>query len=225
MKKLLLFLTVFFFFGILIAEEVQVYKDGSMILLGESWSEQESKAEPEPEKEPEVEKQEEEVAPETKEKPEFFYIQPLGGIEISDRYFSFIAALDTYFLINNNADTAVDVYLGTEIGFKYTPVIDYHDSSMYAHVFELPIQALFFIDAQVNPQYSTHLGGWFALGPDLIWENDLKDTNPYHNAVKYITWFVCGLGLNISVDDFVIKLGVSGSTRNFDFIVLAGYRF
>ncbi|MBO4699014.1 hypothetical protein J5690_05315 [bacterium] len=222
MKKLLLFLTVFLFFGFLIAEEVQVgeYKIEDVTIT--LFEEREPEPEPEPEKEPEVEKQEEEVAPETKEKPEFFYVQPLGGIEISDRYFSFIAALDTYFLINNNAGTAVNVYLGTEIGFKYTPVINYHDSSMYAHVFELPIQALFFIDAQVNPQYSTRLGGWFSLGPDLIWAKDLEKTNSHY---EYITWFVCGLGLNISVDDFVIKLGVSGSTRNFDFIVLAGYRF
>ena len=218
MKKALLFFTLFFFFVFLSAEDVKTgeydFGDVTVTLF------EEREPEPEPEAEPEPEKVEEE--PEIREKPKFFYVQPLGGVEISEMYFSFIVALDSYFLLNHNADSAVNVYLGTEIGFKYTPVIDSLADDMEAHLFEFPIQALFVIDAQVSSQYSTRLGGWVSLGPDLVLEKfEGTDSVDYN----YITWFMCGFGLNVSFGDLVIKLGTSGSMRNFDFIALAGYRF
>ena len=59
MKKVFFFLTVFLFFGLVIAEEVQVgeytIEDETITLF------EEREPEAEPEKEPEVEKQEEEV--------------------------------------------------------------------------------------------------------------------------------------------------------------------
>jgi hypothetical protein len=237
MKKLLLFFTVFLFFAFLAAEDVKTgeydFGDITVTLFEEREAVPEPEPEPEPEKEPEPKPAE--PAPETAEmadlnkslrenhvKPKFFYIQPLGGVEISEMYFSFIVALDSYFLLNHNADSAVNVYLGTEIGFKYTPVIDSLADDMEAHLFEFPIQALFVIDAQVSPQYSTRLGGWVSLGPDLVLEKfEGTDSVDYN----YITWFMCGFGLNVSFGDLVIKLGTSGSMRNFDFIALAGYRF
>ncbi|MBO4711324.1 hypothetical protein J5681_05345, partial [bacterium] len=89
MKKTLLFLAVFFFFGFVIAEEVQVgeytIEDVTITLF------EERKPEPEPEPEPEKEP-EKEVVPQAEnsscdcdnsnengEKPKFFYIQPALG--------------------------------------------------------------------------------------------------------------------------------------------------
>ena len=167
MKKLLLFLTVFLFFGFLIAEEVKTgeYDFGDITVTlfeerePEPEPEKEPEPEPEPEKEPEVEKQEEKVAPENKEKPKIFYIQPIAGIGVMMEHLSFTVALDSYFLLDPQG-RKMNFYLGTEIGFRYTPYIDYNTSFIEGRIFEVPIQALFVFDAQINPQYSTRLGGW-----------------------------------------------------------------
>ena len=82
MKKLLLFLTVFLVFGLVIAEEVQVGEYTIEDVTITLFEEREMEPEPEPEPEPEVEKQEEEVVPENKEKPKIFYIQPIAGIGV-----------------------------------------------------------------------------------------------------------------------------------------------
>ena len=220
MKKLLLFLTVFLVFGLVIAEEVQVGEYTIEDVTITLFEEREMEPEPEPEPEPEVEKQEEEVVPENKEKPKIFYIQPIAGIGVMMEHLSFTVALDSYFLLNPQG-RKMNFYLGTEIGFRYTPYIDYNTSFIEGRIFEVPIQALFVFDAQINPQYSTRLGGWFSFGPNLIWENNLQETN----TMEYYTWLAWSTGANITMNNVVIRFGVTGYYTFFDFILAVGYRF
>ena len=80
MKKLLLFLTVFFFFCFVIAEEVQVGEYTIEDVTITLFEERDPELEPEPEKEAEKEENKScncDVSRETSiEKPDFFYIQP-----------------------------------------------------------------------------------------------------------------------------------------------------
>ena len=176
MKKLLLFLTVFLFFGFVTAEEVQVYKDGSMILIGERWTEHESEAEkepeaevekPEPEKEPEVEKQEE-VEPESPlenkaKEVKSFFIQPMVSAGV------FAGGYDdiVYGVIGTNVDFAFhlagtsqghNIYLGFNFGAKYS-------HSLYRTV-EIPVQSKLAFDFKTNSPYGTpeYASLWLALG-------------------------------------------------------------
>ena len=220
MKKTLLFLTVFFFFGILIAEEVQVYKDGSMILLGESWSEQESKAEPEPEKEPEVEKQEEEVAPETKEKPEFFYIQPVLGIELGNIGFGALFNLDIDFLVAQTKRKN-NVYLGLDLGMTGAP---------YDRFISVPLQANITFDFKQKDPNLNYVSLWMSIGAAFnFWV--YRDYSGWKGTA--VAWRT-GLSM-IFVNDMVIKIGLDRLPVEKDehnlrglylsLIIALGYRF
>ena len=207
MKKVLFLLTVFLFFGFVSAEEAENDSAGMQ-------SENTQQVSSEADKTANVSRE----TPE--EKPKIFYIQPIAGIGVMMEHLSFTVALDSYFLLNPQG-RKMNFYLGTEIGFRYTPYIDYNTSFIEGRIFEVPIQALFVFDAQINPQYSTRLGGWFSFGPNLIWENNLQETN----TMEYYTWLAWSTGANITMNNVVIRFGVTGYYTFFDFILAVGYRF
>ena len=105
MKKFALFLTVFLFFGFLIAEEVKTgeydFGDITVTLF------EEREPEPEPEKA-------EEAEPETKEKSKFFYVQPVLGIELGNIAFGTLFNLDIDFLVAETKRKN-NIYLGVDL--------------------------------------------------------------------------------------------------------------
>ena len=199
---------------------MQVYKDGSMILLGESWSEQESKAEPEPEKEPEVEKQEEEVAPETKEKPEFFYIQPVLGIELGNIGFGALFNLDIDFLVAQTKRQN-NVYLGLDLGMTGAP---------YDRFISVPLQANITFDFKQKDPNLNYVSLWMSIGAAFnFWV--YRDYSGWKGTA--VAWRT-GLSM-IFVNDMVIKIGLDRLPVEKDehnlrglylsLIIALGYRF
>ncbi len=160
MKKTLLFLTVFFFFGFLIAEEVQVGKYKFEDVTITLFEEREPEKEPEPEKEREPEP---ESPLENKAKgPKPFYIQPMGVFGIScGGYYAIV-----YAVIDTNVDFALhlaetsrgdNIYLGFNLGVKY---------STFYHTVEIPVQSKLAFDFKTNSPYGTpeYASFWLALG-------------------------------------------------------------
>lgn len=231
MKKLLLFFTVFLVFGFLSAEEVQVYKDGSMILLGEKWTEQESEVEPEPEPipEPEPEKEPEkeenqscgcDVSRETSEKPKFFYIQPALGFGSGLTFYRPTVALDAGFLVGSTPE--VNYYVGLDLDLwwllfsydLYDPMLDF--SVMASGVFDVMTG---------NNPYIRSVSLWISVGLDMMYGQEIHDERKYDAAIKYdVAW---GTGVDLVFRNYlVLKLGLDsfwGFVPDCTFAV--GYRF
>ncbi len=165
MKKTLLFLSVFFFFGFLTAEEVQVGKYKFEDVTITLFEDREPEPEPEPAKEAEKEPEPEPESPlENKVKePKPFYIQPMVVVGISyggedDRL---------YEVVDTNADLAFhlaetsrgdNIYLGFNLGVRYS-------GSLFRTV-EIPVQSKLAFDFKRNSPYGTpeYVSFWLALG-------------------------------------------------------------
>ena len=165
MKKLIFFLTFFFFFGFLIAEEVQVGEYTIEDVTITLFEERDPEPEPEPEKEVEKVEEVEQKSPlENKAKgPKPFYIQPMVVAGISyggedDR---------VYEVVDTNVDLAFhlaetsrghNIYLGFNSGVRY--------SGSLFHTVEIPVQSKLAFDFKTNspdgtPEYASF---WLALG-------------------------------------------------------------
>ena len=244
MKKTILFLTVFLFFGFVSAEEVQVYEDDNMILWGERWTEQESEPEPEPEveetpeeeKEPEKAEEAEEaasvtenmecccdVSSETEEKPKFFYVQPaIGfGTGLISGYRPTVS-LNADFLVSHNEQ--INYYVGFDIDFKI---------AMRSYDMRLPIGLatkgnVVFDFVVIDDRELRSIGLWIELGLNLfftysrIGEFEFEETRHFSYGAAY------GIGLDFVFKNYVIlKVGLDWFLYYTypDLIILVGYRF
>ena len=218
MKKTLLFLTVFFFFVFVTAEEVQVgeytIEDETITLF------EEREPEAEPEKKPEVEKQEEEVQPETKEKPEFFYIQPVLGIELGMIGFGALFNLDIDFLVAQTKRQN-NVYLGLDLGMTGAP---------YDRFITVPLQANITFDFKQKDPNLNYVSLWMSIGAAFnFWM--YRDYSGWKGTA--VAWRT-GLSM-VFVNDMVIKIGLDRLPVEKDehnlrglylsLIIALGYRF
>ena len=233
MKKTLLFLTVFLFFGFVSAEDVQVYKDGSMILIGERWTEQEleeeSAMEPEPEKEPEAEdKNKTEV--EKIGLPEWVYIQPMfsvgvtrGGDDPSVFTEVFNASVQIDFRIAHTKG-GHNFYLGLDLGFKYHHLL--------YHAWDIPLLSNVVFDFKTNVKNNTpeYVSIWFAFGVgighydpyyvDLISSDSVRE----HGSSIRHSW---GIGTDLKFENgIVLQFGIKSLAFLIPIpMVGLGYRF
>ena len=212
MKKTLLFLTVFFFFGILIAEEVK-----------NEPSEPHSQSENAPEVTEPLENKVKE--------PKFFHVQPMMAVGIGrggedDIIYGFFSTnIDFSFLVAN-IKRRHNIYVGFDFGVKYA-------HSLYKTV-EIPIQSKIVFDFKTNTPYRIpeYVSLWFALGGG-VGRYDInyitaavsggKELNPVWTAAV-ITWgvgtdliFENGLVLQIAVESFFV-IGIRPT-------IGLGYRF
>lgn len=236
-KPFLLFFTVFLFFGFVIAEEVQVYKDGSMILLGEKWTEHKSEVEPEPEPipEPEPEKEpEKEVVPQAEnsscdcdnsnengEKPKFFYIQPALGFGSGLTFYRPTVALDAGFLVAHTPE--VNYYVGLDLDFWW--LLFTYD--LYDPMWDFSVMASGVFDVMTgNNPYIRSVSLWISVGLDMMYGNEIHDERKYDAAIKYgVAW---GTGVDLVFRNYlVLKLGLDSFWGGIapDCTFAVGYRF
>lgn len=197
MKKTFLFLSVFFFFGFVIAEEV---KNEPVEPQSQSENAQESVAE--------------------KEKPEFFYIQPVLGIESGNIAFGALFNLDIDFLIAQTKRKN-NIYLGLDVGAVYVPDFRF---------ITVPLQANITFDFKQKDPNLNYVSLWMSLGAAF---NFLmyRDDSGWKGAA--VAWRV-GLSM-IFVNDMVIKIGLDRLPEEKDvhnlrglylnLMVALGYRF
>ena len=212
MKKLLLFFTVFLFFGFLTAEEVQIgeytIEDVTITLFEDR--------EPEPEPEPGPEPAE--PAPETKEKSKFFYVQPVLGIELGNIAFGTLFNLDIDFLVAETKRKN-NIYLGVDLGAVFAP----------EHFWEIPLQANITFDFKQKDPRLNYVSLWMSLGANFCFEI-WRDSSERYVAVAWRT----GLSI-VFVNNMVIKIGLDRVPREKDvhnlrglylsLIIALGYRF
>ncbi len=217
MKKLLLFLTVFFFFGFLIAEEVQVGEYTIEDVTITLFEDREPEKEPEPEPEPRPEKAEE-AEPETKEKTKFFYVQPVLGIELGNIAFGTLFNLDIDFLVAETKRKN-NIYLGVDLGAVFAP----------EHFWGIPLQANITFDFKQKDPRLNYVSLWISLGANFCFEI-WRDSSEQYVAVAWRT----GLSI-VFVNNMVIKIGLDRVPREKDvhnlrglylsLIIALGYRF
>ena len=230
MKKTILFLTVFLFFGFVSAEEVQVgeytIEDVTITLFEERKPEPEP--EPEPEKEPEVQPESE---PNTKGMvcccdvfnygnidPKKFYIQPALGVGTGASMYRFNLSLDADVLVARTKK--INYYIGLDIDARTSALWGLEPKELAVQV-----NGVFdFIQDGVPVLMSASL--WISVGIDLIfirhYEEDCWDdylTFEYSQA-----W---GFGVDLVFKNYVIlKFGVEGIIGIFpDLTIAVGYRF
>ena len=181
MKKTLLFFTVFLFFTFLSAEEV---KNESIELQPQSENTQQAVSETD---------KTANASREKNEKPKFFYIQPVLGIELGNIAFGAIFNLDIDFLVAQTKRKN-NVYLGLNLGMTYVP----NDRFI-----TVPLQANITFDFKQKDPNLSYVSLWMSVGAAFnfwIYEDysGWKDT-----AVAWRT----GLSM-IFVNDMVIKIGL-----------------
>ncbi|MBQ3369216.1 hypothetical protein IJG44_09995 [bacterium] len=211
MKKLLLFLTVFLFFGFLIAEDVKTgeydFGDITVTLF------EEREPEPEPEKA-------EEAEPETKEKTKFFYVQPVLGIELGNIAFGTLFNLDIDFLVAQTKRKN-NIYLGLDLGMTGAP---------YYRFITVPLQANITFDFKQKDPNLNYVSLWMSIGAAFnFWV--YRDYSGWKGTA--VAWRT-GLSM-IFVNDMVIKIGldrlpVEKDVHNLrglylSLIIALGYRF
>ena len=226
MKKLLLFLTVFLFSVFVIAEEVQVgeytIEDVTITLFEERKPEPEPEKEPEPEleKESKVEKQEEEVAPETKEKPKFFYVQPTVGMGPGISFYRFTVALDADFLIGHTP--SVNFYVGLDLDCR-KPTFAYE---LLNPIVDFAVQSNGVVDIVIGGSELKSFGIWTSLGLNITYgQRCHKDEGCEPTAFTYMPGW--GTGFDFVFDNnIVLKTGIDGFLGIYpDITLLVGYRF
>ena len=130
---------------------------------------------------------------EKNEKPKFFYIQPVLGIELGNIAFGAIFNLDIDFLVAQTKRKN-NVYLGLDLGMTYVP----NDRFI-----TVPLQANITFDFKQKDPNLSYVSLWMSVGAAFnfwIYEDysGWKDT-----AVAWRT----GLSM-IFVNDMVIKIGL-----------------
>ena len=219
MKKLLLFLTVFFFFGFVSAEEVQVGEYTIEDVTITLFEDREPEKEPEPEPEPGPEKAEE-AEPETKEKTKFFYVQPVLGIELGNIAFGTLFNLDIDFLVAQTKRKN-NIYLGLDLGMTGAP---------YDRFITVPLQANITFDFKQKDPNLNYVSWWMSIGAAFnFWV--YRDYSGWKGTA--VAWRT-GLSM-IFVNDMVIKIGLDRLPVEKDehnlrglylsLIIALGYRF
>ena len=242
MRKISIFLTVFLFFGLVIAEEVKVgeYDFGDMTIIlfeerkpgPEPEPEEESAMELEPEKEPEVQPEPE---PETAEmsdlnnaleehygKPEFFYFQPLlegiVGMIVSEIGLGFdlgfhVASTDVAHIYAGFSARAVTYVGDANMDLLLLPKLDFN--------------------FKLKDKYLDWIAFWFGIGAEFYSmqsavytaEHDgywIPDMNFSFSGLP--AW---GIGVDLIFKNYVVlKLGVSTFALIYPELMLGlGYRF
>ena len=235
MKKLLLFLTVFFFFGFVIAEEVQVgeytIEDVTITLFEER--EPEPKPEPEPEKEQRKEaaaKTEKgdtghDISGEPDKEPEKFFFQAAAGV-LTGINFNLAANFDFGFLVFHSP-AGHNLYLGFETDFRYAMKNWMVDSYDDYDICEIPFQAHLTVDFKNKNPFVPYLSMWFSIGAEVLLENEADspyDTKKFKGARAAAAW---GTGLNLVLKNSVVfKTGIEGYQGKYPVLLFAlGYRF
>lgn len=234
MKKLLLFLSVFFFFGFLIAEDVKTgeydFGDIRVTLFEEREPEPEKKPEPEPEKEPEPA----ESAPETAEmadlnkslrenhvKPKLFYIQPAFGFGTGLSLYRPTIALNADFLVGHTPK--VNFYVGLDLDLR-KPMFEY---DLLNPIIDSAIQTNGVVDFQVgNETELRSISIWTSFGLDLAYAQDCKkDEGCKPATLRYMPGW--GTGFDFVFDNYVVfGIGLDGFLGVYpDLTLLVGYRF
>ena len=199
MKKPLLFLTVFLFFGLVRAEDV--------------------KNEP---TEPQSQSENPQEAVAEKEKPKFFYIQPALGFGSGLSIYRPTVAIDAGFLVAHTPE--VNYYVGLDLDLwwpldsitdRYDPILD----------FFVKASGVFDVMTGNNP-YIRSVSLWISVGLDMMYGHKIDDVGKkFDAAVKYnIAW---GTGVDLVFRNYlVLKLGLDsfwGFVPDCTFAV--GYRF
>ena len=208
MKKVIFFLTVFLFLGFLSAEEV---KNGS--------------SEPQLQSE-NAQKTDSEAAcscddsNENNEKPEFFYIQPVLGIELGMIGFGALFNLDIDFLVAQTKRQN-NVYLGLDLGMT---------GAHYDRFISVPLQANITFDFKQKDPNLNYVSLWMSIGAAFnFWV--YRDYSGWKGTS--VAWRT-GLSM-IFVNDMVIKIGLDRLPVEKDehnlrglylsLIIALGYRF
>lgn len=208
MKKTFLFLTVFLFFAFLSAEEVK-----------------NEPAESQPQSE-NAQKTDSEAAcscddsNENNEKPEFFYIQPVLGIELGMIGFGALFNLDIDFLVAQTKRQN-NVYLGLDLGMT---------GAHYDRFISVPLQANITFDFKQKDPNLNYVSLWMSIGAAFnFWV--YRDYSGWKGTA--VAWRT-GLSM-IFVNDMVIKIGLDRLPVEKDehnlrglylsLIIALGYRF
>ena len=215
MKKSALFLTIFLFFGVLAAQEVQ----------NEQASEQN-----EPEVAAEEVKENGEAAPaaenqesdlkEDHEKPKIFYIQPAVGFGTGMSAFRPTLALDIDFLLAHSA--IVNYYIGLDLDLRW-PMIDYElldpivDSAFL-------VNGVFDVKTGTNPHIRS-VSLWISLGLEMFYGREINDGEKREATLFYMVGWATGVDL-VFKPSVVLKLGIDNFLGYYpDLTFAVGYRF
>ncbi|MBQ4437449.1 hypothetical protein II898_01095 [bacterium] len=230
MKKLLLFLTIFFFSGFVSAEEVKVGEYEIEDVTITLFEEREPEVEPEPEKEQKKEAAEKEergrdISGEPDKKPEKFFFQAAAGV-LTGINFNLAANFDFGFLVFHSP-AGNNLYIGFETDFRYTMKNWMVDDRDDYNIFEIPFQAHLTVDFKNKNPFVPYLSMWFSLGAELLLESEAdspRDSKKFKGARAAAAW---GTGLNLVLKNGVVfKTGLEGYKGMYPVLLFAlGYRF
>ena len=228
MKKLLLFLSVFFFFGFLTAEEVQVGEYTIEDVTITLFEDREPEPEPEPAKEAEKEPEPGDAecgcgnSGKTYEKPKFFYIQPSLGFGSGLSLYRPTVALDAGFLVAHTPEVNYYVGLDLDLWWPLDSITDRYDPILN---FFVKADGVFDVMTGNNP-YIRSVSLWISVGLDMMYGHKIDDVGKkFDAAVRYnVAW---GTGVDLVFRNYlVLKLGLDsfwGFVPDCTFAV--GYRF
>ncbi len=198
MKKTILFLTVFLFFGFVSAEEV--HKESAPA-------------------ETEI-KTESETQQENSEKPKIFYIQPAVGFGTGMSAFRPTLALDIDFLLAHTA--IVNYYIGLDLDLRW-PMIDYElldpivDSAFL-------VNGVFDVKTGTNPHIRS-VSLWISLGLEMFYGREINDGEKREATLFYMVGWATGVDL-VFKPSVVLKLGIDNFLGYYpDLTFAVGYRF
>ena len=208
MKKTLLFLTVFLFFGFVIAEEV---KNDS--------SEPQLRPENTQETEPDTEEKECccDVSRETNENPKIFYFQPAIGLGTGYSIYRPTASLVADFLVKK--ESKINYYVGLDVEAR-AAYLEFEPK-------ELAVQAnvvFDFIQNGVPKLKSASL--WIALGIDLMFVRH-RDEEYWDDFLTFEYSQAWGIGVDLFfTNDMIMRFGLDGFVGIYpDLTIIVGYRF
>ena len=184
MKKTLLLLTAFLFFGFVIAEEVQVgeyeIEDVTITLFEEM--------------EPELAEENGEES--ESDEPEKYYVQPALGIETGNISFALLFNLDIDFLVAQT-QRKNNISLGFDVGIVYAP-LDYF--------FTFPVMGNITFDFKQKDPNLKYVSYWMSLGVDLAFWSYRESAGWLGASVAWRT----GLSI-VFANDMLIKIGLDSS--------------
>ncbi|MBQ4437442.1 hypothetical protein II898_01060 [bacterium] len=225
MKKLLLFFTVFLFFGFLSAEDVKTgeydFGDITVTLFEEREPEAEKARKEAEEKEKPVLNEEGKICccdiPDEKAfEPKKFYIQPALGFGTGLSLYRFTAALDADFLVARREK--INYYVGLDIDARFSYYIGSDPR-------EIAVQANVVFDFLRDDPNLRSASLWISAGIDLIFIRDMIDGDYEDYVFEYSqAW---GLGVDMIFKNYVVlKLGIDGLVGIWpDLTIAVGYRF
>ena len=198
-KPLLLFFTVFLFFGFMSAEDV--------------------KNEP---TEPQSQSENTQEAVAEKEKPKFFYIQPALGFGSGLSIYRPTVAIDAGFLVGSTPEVNYYVGLDLDLWWPLDSITDRYDPILN---FFVKADGVFDVMTGNNP-YIRSVSLWISVGLEMGYGHKIDDVGKkFDAAVRYnVAW---GTGVDLVFRNYlVLKLGLDsfwGFVPDCTFAV--GYRF